>query len=208
MYVNGCNQNGHQQYQNFCTVQHLQQFAQRTMPPHVINTSNGPRVFFYDRHMHGENYEFSNFFPKSVIYNTHFCRTAEHAFQYAKYSYMPANAALITKLQQIAQQILDAPTPKIAAEIARNNAALADPSWHQTQASGFTKKEEVMFQVVKDKFTRHQNLQQKLLQTGNILLVEDSPVDSYWGRGANYQGENKLGRILMKIRTDIQQGYY
>ena len=84
-------------------------------PPHVTNTTNGQRVFFYDRHAHAANYEFSNFFPKSVIYNGRFCRTAEHAFQYAKYIYTPTNATLTAQIQQVAQQILDAPTPKLAA---------------------------------------------------------------------------------------------
>lgn len=29
------------------------------------------------------------------------------------------------------------------------------------------------------------------------MLVEDSPRDSYWGIGANRNGKNMLGKILM-----------
>lgn len=46
----------------------------------------------------------------------------------------------------------------------------------------------------------------KFLQTGDYLIVEDSPYDSYWGCGIERNGENHLGRIWMKIREQLKTG--
>lgn len=46
-----------------------------------------------------------------------------------------------------------------------------------------------------------------LLKTGDATLFEDSPYDSFWGTGVLHeqgQGLNHLGRLLMKIRSQLQ----
>jgi N-glycosidase YbiA len=205
---NGCHNQALTQYQNFCSRDHLKKFAWRKVPPHITNTTKGARVFFYDRRTHEQNYEFSNFFPKGVDYQNNSFKTAEHAFQATKFAYTAQDPQLNQKVQDVFNKILNADTPKQASEIAQNNQTLVRGDWHQKGASGFTKKEEVMLAIVKDKFTRHPNLREKLLKTGSVKIVEDSPKDSFWGRGADHKGENKLGRILMKIRSDMQKGLY
>jgi hypothetical protein len=35
-------------------------------------------------------------------------------------------------------------------------------------------------------------------------LVEDSPVDNVWGNGRNNDGENLLGKALMKLRDEFR----
>jgi predicted NAD-dependent protein-ADP-ribosyltransferase YbiA (DUF1768 family) len=61
-----------------------------------------------------------------------------------------------------------------------------------------------MFEVVKAKFTQHDDLRRHLLETGDHALVEDAQFDPYWGWGASKIGENKLGRILMMVRSVIR----
>jgi predicted NAD-dependent protein-ADP-ribosyltransferase YbiA (DUF1768 family) len=39
-----------------------------------------------------------------------------------------------------------------------------------------------------------------LLSTGNATLIEDSPMDFYWGCGSDGTGKNMLGKILMEYR--------
>ncbi len=54
------------------------------------------------------------------------------------------------------------------------------------------------------KFTRHFDLREKLLATGDRKLVEGNTWgDTFWGvcRG---NGKNHLGKILMKIRAELQ----
>ena len=64
----------------------------------------------------------------------------------------------------------------------------------------------VMEGCVRAKFQQHQDLREQLLATGEEELVEDSPVDSYWGCGADGTGKNMLGKILMKIREELKNG--
>jgi len=48
-------------------------------------------------------------------------------------------------------------------------------------------------------------VKKKLLETKDYLIVEDSPKDSFWGIGANRDGENQLGKLWMKIRKELRE---
>jgi len=54
------------------------------------------------------------------------------------------------------------------------------------------------------KFLQHSDLRKQLMDTGNEVLIEDSPVDWYWGCGLDGTGKNVLGQVLMQIRTELQ----
>jgi ribA/ribD-fused uncharacterized protein len=47
-----------------------------------------------------------------------------------------------------------------------------------------------------------------LLLTGDHILIEDSPIDYFWGCGADGTGENYLGKILMSVRGEIRRISY
>lgn len=64
------------------------------------------------------------------------------------------------------------------------------------------------------KFSQHEALKDFLLQTGNRVIVEASPVDPVWGIGmavtdagveqpGNWKGENLLGFALMEVRDQL-----
>lgn len=62
-------------------------------------------------------------------------------------------------------------------------------------------KDVVMLEVCMDKFTRHKDLQEKLLATGDKHLEESNWwKDVYWGTYKG-NGRNQLGITLMKIRS-------
>lgn len=62
----------------------------------------------------------------------------------------------------------------------------------------------VMAEVLVDKFTRNGHLREKLLATGDVLLVEGNTWgDTYWGV-CEGRGENYLGRLLMVIRDQLR----
>ena len=65
-------------------------------------------------------------------------------------------------------------------------------------------KDRVMYECCKAKFLQHKDLRDQLMATGTEELIEDSPVDSYWGCGADGSGKNMLGKILMKIREELR----
>ncbi len=66
-------------------------------------------------------------------------------------------------------------------------------------------KDDVMYEAVFAKFTQHEDLHQKLLESGDATLIEDLPVDYYWGCGGDGTGKNMLGKTLMAIRKVLAQ---
>lgn len=60
----------------------------------------------------------------------------------------------------------------------------------------------VMYLGLLHKF-RNPGLRKKLAETGDALLIENSPYDYYWGVGKDGSGKNKLGKLLMKVRDRL-----
>lgn len=66
----------------------------------------------------------------------------------------------------------------------------------------------VMYECVFAKFDQNFQLHKELYETGDAYLIEDSPVDSYWGCGADGLGKNMLGKILMRVRKLYKEKFY
>lgn len=65
-------------------------------------------------------------------------------------------------------------------------------------------KDQLMYEIVKNKFMQHDKLREKLLATGSQELVEGNTWgDTYWGV-CNGTGKNKLGTILMRVREELK----
>ncbi len=65
-------------------------------------------------------------------------------------------------------------------------------------------KQTVMFTGLFYKFKQNAKVRNMLLDTKDSLLVEQSTKDYYWGVGKNLTGQNNLGKLLMKLRTILQ----
>jgi ribA/ribD-fused uncharacterized protein len=72
----------------------------------------------------------------------------------------------------------------------------------------------IMKAAVTAKFTQNDNARKFLLATGQKHLGEASPHDTYWGTGVglrspsaanqnSWRGKNKLGELLMQLRTEM-----
>jgi len=67
-------------------------------------------------------------------------------------------------------------------------------------------KENIMLELTREKYRNDMFLTPKLLGTGNCLIVEDNTWnDTFWGV-CNGVGENKLGKIIMKVREELRNG--
>lgn len=67
-----------------------------------------------------------------------------------------------------------------------------------------TVKNDVMYEVCKAKFTQNEDLKEKLLATEDELLEEGNTWgDKTWGT-VDGVGENRLGKILMRIREELR----
>ncbi len=75
----------------------------------------------------------------------------------------------------------------------------ADPGSPEWEA----RKTDVMENVVRLKFQQHPELLAKLIATGNRKLINGGKKDEFWGVNLiTWEGENRLGQILMKLRTE------
>lgn len=64
----------------------------------------------------------------------------------------------------------------------------------------------IMEEIVRAKFTQNEDLKAMLLATGDLVLEEGNAWgDTFWGVDAkSREGRNHLGRILMRIRKELQ----
>jgi ribA/ribD-fused uncharacterized protein len=67
-------------------------------------------------------------------------------------------------------------------------------------------KDRKMYEICYEKFKQNKDLRKKLLDTGDAILIEGNTWhDTYWGM-CNGKGKNKLGKILMNVRDELN--YY
>jgi hypothetical protein len=132
---------------------------------------------------------FSNFSLHPIWIDGVYWQTVEHYYQAHKFV-GSKNESLIAKIRKVK-------TPAEAAQIGR-----ASP--HQWRSDWDLVKPYIMWEGVLTKFMSHTDIQAILLSTGEEILVEDSPVDYYWGCGEDRTGLNKLGQILMNVRQEIR----
>jgi len=145
-------------------------------------------IYFYS-HNENEPYgSFSNFSNHGFKINGEVWKTSEHYFQAQKFVYSPKHY----------NQVMESNHPKKAAQIGRDRSLPLRPDWNSV-------KENVMRQALEAKFTQHEKLKDLLLSTGNQEIVEDSPIDFYWGCGSDRTGQNRLGILLMELRDKLRK---
>lgn len=131
-------------------------------------------------------YALDNFSAYSVeIWNKKF-PTSEHAYQWKKY---------IDSYPDLADEIFNATSPYAVKKISDAN-----------KEKNLLSREErviIMETILRAKTEQHEKVQKTLLETGDREIIENSPSDSFWGIGEKGSGENTLGKIWMKIRTEL-----
>ncbi len=86
-----------------------------------------------------------------------------------------------------------------AYKLAKANSDKAPNDWDDIKVG-------IMEEIVSCKLEQHHYIQEKLRQTGDVLIVEDSPKDDFWGWGPNRDGRNELGKIWMRLRKAMFDG--
>lgn len=126
--------------------------------------------------------EFSNFARFPIKLDEYTWATNEHYFQAQKY---------INTIRF--EMIANAFSPRAAADLGRDRSLPLRTDWEQV-------KNDVMRKCCIEKFKTYTHLKTLLLSTKHEEIIEDSPVDYYWGCGKNGTGKNVLGKILMETR--------
>lgn len=130
-------------------------------------------------------YCFSNFSAFTVVWKGRTWQTSEHAFQAAGFDDV-----------DIIEKIANASSAHDALKLAHKYQDKKRPSWEE-------EKRAVMKDICRSKLAQHPYIEKTLRKSDKAKLVEDSPKDSCWGRGEDWQGKNWLGEIWMELRAEL-----
>ncbi|HET7714280.1 MAG TPA: NADAR family protein [Bauldia sp.] len=140
-------------------------------------------IRFYSK---SETYsEFSNFAGFPIEIDGEVWPSVEHYYQASKF----ADPEMRDKIRL-------APKPVIAKKLAQKYSGRMRADWT-------TLRDDVMERALRDKLARHRTIRELLMTTGEEELIETAP-DRYWGIGRDGAGENRLGRLWMKLREELK----
>lgn len=145
------------------------------------------KTYFSINDFHSEGYEFlSNFYDTPITFNGLTYQNVEAAFQ--------------------AQKVLSDEERLAFTQIPAGKAKRLGRKVHLRGDWEFVKLN-IMLEITRAKFLQNPELAEKLLATGNAMLVEGNRWnDTFWGVNIkNGKGENYLGRILMCVRNEIRE---
>ena len=148
----------------------------------------------------GARDKLSNFFPCKVNLSGTEYKSSEHAYQ--------AQKASMCARPDIAEEIINASSAFQVKQISKRIGC--SKSWDQEN-------EKILEKVVRAKVASDVSVKDYLLQTGDKVLAEAVPHDSFWGTGLTkeatmhtakeaWPGQNKMGQIMMRIRKELQEG--
>jgi N-glycosidase YbiA len=140
-------------------------------------------LYFYTKSM--SFWGLSNFSPPGFEAHGVYWPTVEHFFQAQKFN------------DPLAQQrIRRAVTPKDARMFGQSRTFELRADWD-------TVREEIMLEALRLKFSIP-IARELLLSTGDRMLIESSPYDYYWAAGQDGSGLNRLGHLLVQVRTELR----
>lgn len=143
-------------------------------------------IGFYPR----EFYPLDNFSSFKVEVDGYLYASLEEAFQ--SLLFLPA-------YPEISEQIKNSHSAHDAQKIMHEN---IDKVKYNNDEKAY-----IMEKLLRLKIEQNPYVLKKLLETKDYTIVEDSPKDNYWGWGINRDGENKLGKLWMKLRDEYNTRY-
>jgi len=146
---------------------------------------------------------FSQWYDSPFRVDGELFRTAEH--------YMMVRKARLFDDTVVAEAILKAATPNEAKSLGRRVKGFSEARWLEHR-------EEIVFTGNAAKFSQKVEFRSFLLEAGDKVLVEASPVDAIWGIGlsqdhpsastpAAWPGLNLLGFALVKVRARLRNSF-
>ncbi len=139
-------------------------------------------LFYSTKDAYGE---FSNFAAFPIEIDGRTWPTSEHYFQAQKFAG--------TEHEEL---IRTTPSPMTVAKIGRDRKRPLRTDWEEV-------KDCIMWKAVWAKFQQHPRLAAMLIETGDAEIVEHTENDAYWGDGGDGKGLNRLGQILMQVRSEM-----
>ena len=127
----------------------------------------------------------ATFSAHAIEYKERLYPTVEHAYHASRYSD-----------EAVQEEIRRAKSPFLGWEVSQKHKA--------DQLAGFdARKSDVMEELCRLKLGQHADVKEGLLASGDDTIVKNYP-DPYWGIGADGVGKNEMGRIWMKLRSELK----
>jgi ribA/ribD-fused uncharacterized protein len=112
-------------------------------------------------------------------------KTAEHAYQ------------TLRMLPDAQEKIRSAKSPLDAWR-------LAQKCKREELLNSAVSKDDLMEQIFRTKLDQHLDIKEILLESGDAELLKVHDSDYYWGTGADGTGDNRMGKLWMKLRDELQ----
>lgn len=160
-----------------------------------------PVLFFGADESKGPHRNFSNMSAHPIEIEGVKYPTVEHYFQAMK--------AKEFEDTEVYDKILKAKTPKAAKALGKKVKNFVTEVWD-------SKRDGIMETALRAKFVQHPELRKELLATEDKVIGEADPRNTYWGIGTSmdleksktpskWRGQNKLGKMLMTLRSDFKE---
>jgi ribA/ribD-fused uncharacterized protein len=148
------------------------------------------------------NGELSNWFPSRFAAANKVFHNSEQYFMWRKAEFFGDDARMSAIMEFGAN-------PDLAKKLGRQVQGFDVTKWDNVSLS-------VMLEACTFKFGQNRVLLDVLMGTEELTIVEASPHDTVWGIGlhetdpnawdeATWQGENRLGKVLMQVRKNFSQ---
>jgi len=146
-------------------------------------------LYFYKAYRKGYCYGFSNFSLHSIFIKN---------FRNNEDIYFPTSESAYQAFKDInnkeyVEKLINTRSPYYAKTIGDKQ---INVGWEQI-------KDMVMYKILYLKFSQHPEIKLNLLNTGFRYLIDHNKYDCYWGDGGDNRGENRLGKILCRLREDF-----
>ena len=122
--------------------------------------------------------------------------------------YMMHKKALLFNDKNTADKIIKSDSPATQKSLGRKVKGFDEKIWRKHR-------EQIVYDGNYAKFSQNEYLLKELLDTGDKILVEASPVDKIWGIGlaeenkdaynpVKWRGLNLLGKVLTQVKHDLK----
>jgi len=155
-----------------------------------------------DTHIYFWGSFLSNWIPSDL--QIHYC---DHIFTNSEQIFMFLKAIFFNDPETASNIIVAGKDPRTAKKLGGQVKNFKEEEWAKVR-------EEKMYTAIMLKFQSSLKLRKQLLDTGDKILVEGTPMDAIWGvmikwdddlilDEKNWKGQNLLGKVLMRVRNDL-----
>lgn len=131
------------------------------------------------------NFCFSNFSAHAVNFQGYEYPTAEHAFHAQKFHDV-----------DLQSKIKNCKSPLSAYSLAKKLKSHRRKDWDNVKV-------DILTEIIRAKLAQNQDVKAALIATGKEEIIEINPDDDFWGNGPDGNGQNHMGKILMRIREEL-----